>query len=71
MCILIYRFYRPPSLKVACGCYHTICLSADGLTFPFGRNNHGQLGVDTDDDKDTPQVVEALRGSRVCQVREP
>ena len=54
--------------RVACGCYHTICLSSEGLTFTFGRNNHGQLGVDTDEDKDTPQVVEALRGSRVCQV---
>eukprot|EP00639_Heterosigma_akashiwo_P009029 CAMPEP_0194598360 /NCGR_PEP_ID=MMETSP0292-20121207/26956_1 /TAXON_ID=39354 /ORGANISM="Heterosigma akashiwo, Strain CCMP2393" /LENGTH=397 /DNA_ID=CAMNT_0039459293 /DNA_START=168 /DNA_END=1359 /DNA_ORIENTATION=- len=32
-------------VQVACGCYHTVTLTAEGRVFPFGRNNHGQLGT--------------------------
>ncbi len=31
-------------LRIAAGCYHSICVSESGIVYVFGRNNHGQLG---------------------------
>lgn len=37
----------PQVLSVACGTWHTLALTVDGV-YGFGRNNHGQLGSDRD-----------------------
>lgn len=46
--------------KIACGCYHTLALSDKGIIYPFGRNNHGQLGLGNEVDTCVPQVIESL-----------
>lgn len=38
----------PQTLSVACGTYHTLVLTVDGM-FGFGRNTSGQLGVGPDE----------------------
>ncbi|RLN50999.1 hypothetical protein BBJ28_00024649 [Nothophytophthora sp. Chile5] len=71
-----FFFRRPPveSLarvritQVSCGCYHTLALSDDGKVFPFGRNNHGQLGLETSVDCLSPQLISALRDKIVLKV---
>ncbi|EEY57867.1 RCC1 and BTB domain-containing protein, putative [Phytophthora infestans T30-4] len=52
--------------QVACGCYHTLALSDDGKVFPFGRNNHGQLGLETSMDCLSPQLISTLRNKPVA-----
>ncbi|GMF24609.1 unnamed protein product [Phytophthora fragariaefolia] len=54
--------------QVACGCYHTLALSDDGKVFPFGRNNHGQLGLETSVDCLSPQLISSLRNKTVTKV---
>ncbi|RLN90046.1 hypothetical protein BBJ28_00009910 [Nothophytophthora sp. Chile5] len=54
--------------QVSCGCYHTLALSDDGKVFPFGRNNHGQLGLETSVDCLSPQLISALRDKIVLKV---
>ncbi|DAZ94789.1 TPA: hypothetical protein N0F65_002402 [Lagenidium giganteum] len=53
---------------VACGCYHTLALSEEGRVYPFGRNNHGQLGLNSQVDCCSPQVVTELRGKVVTKL---
>ncbi|CAN0164477.1 unnamed protein product [Ectocarpus sp. 6 AP-2014] len=55
-------------IQVACGSYHTISLDDEGRVYPFGRNNHGQLGTGTREDACRPCFVEGLSQSFVCQV---
>eukprot|EP00903_Cladosiphon_okamuranus_P014621 g13558.t2 len=55
-------------IQVACGSYHTISLDIEGRVYPFGRNNHGQLGTGTREDSCRPCYVEELSGKFVCQV---
>ncbi|CAM9238533.1 unnamed protein product [Scytosiphon promiscuus] len=55
-------------IQVACGSYHTILLDAEGRVYPFGRNNHGQLGTGTREDSCRPCFVEELSDKFVCQV---
>ncbi|KAL7693107.1 putative regulator of chromosome condensation 1/beta-lactamase-inhibitor protein II [Plasmopara halstedii] len=54
--------------QVACGCYHTLALSGDGKVFPFGRNNHGQLGLETSLDCLSPQLISTLQDKLVVKV---
>ncbi|CAI5704608.1 unnamed protein product [Peronospora farinosa] len=54
--------------QVACGCYHTLALSDEGKVFPFGRNNHGQLGLETSVDCLSPQLISALRSKTVTKI---
>lgn len=55
-------------VQVACGCYHTLALSDDGKVYPFGRNNHGQLGLETSLDCLSPQIIPSLRNTFVRKV---
>ncbi|KAG7400056.1 hypothetical protein PHYBOEH_007124 [Phytophthora boehmeriae] len=55
-------------VQVACGCYHTLALSDDGKVLPFGRNNHGQLGLETSVDCLSPQLISTLRGKIVFKI---
>jgi len=54
--------------EVTCGCYHSICLSREGKVYPFGRNNHGQLGTNNTVDSARPLFLEAMAGKHVCQI---
>ena len=42
---------------VECGYYHTAVLLADGTVRTFGRNVHGQLGINDTTDRSTPVTV--------------
>uniref|UniRef100_M4B473 BTB domain-containing protein n=1 Tax=Hyaloperonospora arabidopsidis (strain Emoy2) TaxID=559515 RepID=M4B473_HYAAE len=55
-------------VQVACGCYHTLVLSDDGKVFPFGRNNHGQLGLETSMDCLSPQLISSLQSKAVVKI---
>uniref|UniRef100_M4B472 BTB domain-containing protein n=1 Tax=Hyaloperonospora arabidopsidis (strain Emoy2) TaxID=559515 RepID=M4B472_HYAAE len=57
-------------VQVACGCYHTLVLSDDGKVFPFGRNNHGQLGLETSMDCLSPQLISSLQSKAVVKTSE-
>ena len=71
-----HNHYKPVALRVgalerplgrligiAGGCYHTLVLDVNGRVAAFGRNNHGQLGIDSLDDQNLPVNVE-VRDSR-------
>ena len=55
-------------VQAVCGCYHTLVLSDDGKVFPFGRNDHGQLGLETSMDCLSPQLIASLQGKAVVKV---
>ncbi|RHZ27950.1 hypothetical protein DYB37_002267 [Aphanomyces astaci] len=55
-------------VDVACGCYHTLTLSDAGRVYPFGRNNHGQLGTNTNLDRLLPICIESLGHVRVLKI---
>ncbi|TMW56352.1 hypothetical protein Poli38472_006362 [Pythium oligandrum] len=65
---LVDTLGRMRVVQVACGCYHTLALSDDGKVYPFGRNNHGQLGLETSQDCVTPQIIPSLRDVHVKKV---
>ena len=53
---------------VTSGCYHSIALSQEGTVYVWGRNNHGQLGIGTTDDCNSPVRVDALAHKNVIQI---
>lgn len=53
---------------IACGCYHSMALSEEGVLFAFGRNNHGQLGLGHVEDTPAPHIVSGFSDFRVIQV---
>lgn len=65
---LVESLSRTRITQVACGCYHTLALSDDGRVFPFGRNNHGQLGLETSVDCLSPQLISTLRNKNVVKI---
>jgi RCC1 and BTB domain-containing protein len=68
-CQLVDRLARVRIVQVASGCYHTLALSDDGKVYPFGRNNHGQLGLESSVDCLSPQIISSLRDKFVTKVR--
>jgi alpha-tubulin suppressor-like RCC1 family protein len=34
-------------VQVACGSYHTLCLTREGVVWGFGKNKNGQIGTGT------------------------
>lgn len=59
-----------PVLLVACGSYHTMCMTAEGRVFAWGDNSYGQLGIGSKSSKPrgTPTRVDKIAGVRaiVC-----
>ncbi len=49
---------------IAAGGAHTLALKKDGTVWAWGRNNKGQLGDDTDDDRKTPVQVKGPGGKK-------
>jgi alpha-tubulin suppressor-like RCC1 family protein len=47
---------------------HTVCVTEDGRTFTFGRNENGQLGLGDCQNRDAPTLVKGLDGVRIVHV---
>ncbi len=56
------------TIKIACGCYHSVLLSDRNEVFTFGRGNHGQLGHGNIFECRVPRQVAALRHKRAVKV---
>jgi len=46
-----------PLASVVCGGNHTLVCTVSGAVFAFGSNNHGQLGLGDNEDRDLPTQV--------------
>ncbi|KAF1786913.1 Ubiquitin-associated domain [Phytophthora cactorum] len=55
-------------VRFACGCYHTIAVSDNGVMYVFGRNNHGQLGTGDTNERIYPFPIDDFVGKRVALV---
>lgn len=55
-------------IGVACGDTHTIALTADGKLYGFGRNQNGQLGLNSHTDQLHPTLIEALQVSMLLLI---
>ena len=43
--------------KIACGYQHSLFLTSNNRVYSCGRNNKGQLGLNSTDDETTPQLI--------------
>ncbi|XP_059098839.1 probable E3 ubiquitin-protein ligase HERC4 isoform X1 [Tigriopus californicus] len=57
-----------PIKKIACGGYHCVVVTMSGAVFAWGRNNHGQVGVDGNESKFFPVQIRSLRSQNVAHV---
>ncbi|NBI28384.1 RCC1 domain-containing protein [Chengkuizengella marina] len=57
-------------IQVSAGSSYTVALSSDGTVYTWGKNNFGQLGDGTDDDKNVPVPLDdfANDGDDIIQV---
>ncbi|GLE01307.1 hypothetical protein PINS_up010137 [Pythium insidiosum] len=55
-------------VRFACGCYHTVAVSDNGVLYVFGRNNHGQLGTGDTNERLFPYPIDDFIGKRVAMV---
>lgn len=62
---LIRYLLSVPLSRIACGGYHSLCLSKTGVLFAWGENTFGQLGVGNCDYQNRPVAVSALTSRRV------
>lgn len=53
---------------LAAGCYHSIAVTANGMLYVFGRNNHGQLATGDLDERHTPHPVDDFVGQKIVGV---
>ncbi|KAJ1437248.1 regulator of chromosome condensation 1/beta-lactamase-inhibitor protein II, partial [Ochromonadaceae sp. CCMP2298] len=42
---------------VSAGCYHSVVITANGMLYVFGRNNHGQLATGDQEERHSPHPV--------------
>jgi alpha-tubulin suppressor-like RCC1 family protein len=56
--------------RIACGFYHTICLTSKGRLYSFGHGHNGQCGVDisTDPEISTPILIEKLKDHFIINI---
>mmetsp|Transcript_42520 Transcript_42520/g.97433 ORF Transcript_42520/g.97433 Transcript_42520/m.97433 type:complete len:501 (+) Transcript_42520:43-1545(+) len=59
-----------PVVDMSTGPFHSIFLSKDGRAYATGLNNHGQLGLDSSDNEDRPQLV-LLNAAVAIQIEHP
>ncbi|KAJ2952078.1 hypothetical protein O0L34_g4345 [Tuta absoluta] len=57
-----------PIALIACGHNHTFALSKSGAVYGWGRNTHGQLGLQDRDNKCYPSHLKTLRNVKVCHI---
>lgn len=53
-------------VSVACGQYHSMVVTATGRVFAFGKNDYGQLGLDTIDNQLVPAQVKGGLEKQTC-----
>lgn len=53
---------------ISAGCYHTIIITANGMLYVFGRNNHGQLGTGDIEERHSPHPVDDFVGKQILRV---
>ncbi|XP_050562405.1 probable E3 ubiquitin-protein ligase HERC3 isoform X1 [Spodoptera frugiperda] len=57
-----------PIAMIACGSNHTFALSKSGAVFGWGKNTHGQLGLQDRENKCYPSHLKTLRNVKVCHI---
>ncbi|XP_067850555.1 probable E3 ubiquitin-protein ligase HERC4 isoform X2 [Heptranchias perlo] len=57
-----------PVAQIAAGGEHSFALSLSGAVFSWGRNNHGQLGLNDTEDKVNPCFVNELKRLNVTYI---
>lgn len=65
---LISSLAGVPIGLVACGNNHTFVLSKSGAVFGWGKNSHGQLGLQDRENKCYPTHLKTLRNVKVCHI---
>ena len=66
----IDRVWSLGIVKVACGDYHSVCLSCEGHCYSWGRGKHGQLGLGPSRIKlvSTPTLIDSMATEVVADV---
>ncbi|XP_034829545.1 probable E3 ubiquitin-protein ligase HERC4 isoform X1 [Maniola hyperantus] len=57
-----------PIALIACGGNHTFVLSKSGAVFGWGKNSHGQLGLQDRENRCYPTHLKTLRNVKVCHI---
>ncbi|CAG9559714.1 unnamed protein product [Danaus chrysippus] len=57
-----------PIALIACGSNHTFALSQSGAVFGWGKNSHGQLGLQDRESRCYPTHLKTLRNVKVCHI---
>lgn len=53
---------------LSAGCYHSVAVTANGMLYMFGRNNHGQLGTGDLEERHAPHPVDDFIGQHIVSV---
>ena len=61
------RFTELKISNISCGGLHTACLSAKGEVFTFGTGKDGRLGLGSEEDMYTPEMVQSF-DRRIVQI---
>lgn len=54
--------------QIECGSEHTMILDHGSQLWTFGWNEHGQLGLGDEKDRDTPTLVSSLSGQQIDRI---
>jgi alpha-tubulin suppressor-like RCC1 family protein len=57
-----------PISQVACGLFHSLLLSSSNTVYAFGLGQNGRLGLGSEKNSCTPEVVTALKGVSVAEI---
>ncbi|CAH2254500.1 jg25682 [Pararge aegeria aegeria] len=57
-----------PIALIACGSNHTFVISKSGAVFGWGKNSHGQLGLQDRENRCYPTHLKTLRNVKVCHI---
>ncbi|XP_052749366.1 probable E3 ubiquitin-protein ligase HERC4 isoform X2 [Galleria mellonella] len=57
-----------PIALIACGSNHTFVLSKSGAVYGWGKNSHGQLGLQDKEHRCYPSHLKTLRNVKVCHI---
>jgi len=59
--------FETPVSQVACGTEHAAAITVEGRMYCWGGGDRGRLGIGTEEDSHTPQLVAALAEKTICQ----
>eukprot|EP01125_Pyxidicula_operculata_P011631 TRINITY_DN3812_c0_g2_i2.p1 TRINITY_DN3812_c0_g2~~TRINITY_DN3812_c0_g2_i2.p1 ORF type:complete len:2464 (-),score=554.47 TRINITY_DN3812_c0_g2_i2:160-7446(-) len=55
-------------VDISCGMFHSLALTDEGQLYAWGRNKHGQLGLGTTVDHDSPHLVSFFSSKKVVKM---